>query len=633
MLPKLPNLLPGMIQRLKETGSERLLGIEGGGTRTVAILSDDRGRLLRRVEAGPGNARLLTDRQMLSLFEKIRAQVEPPTRVAIGLAGARDAGDWMRIRNLAERVWRAAVCHATHDLDTALAAAPPCPGGEPDARVLILSGTGSCCFGRRTNGDTARIGGWGHILGDKGSGFEIGLRALKAVVFYFDRDREWSLLGRNILRVLQLNEPNDLIAWVQNAGKDEVAGLAIQVFNARGRRDRIATDILTGAAESLARDAVACAGRLGRGVGKVQFIFAGGVLRGQPWFARQVARRIEHEWPGAVCSSLAREGAWGAIELARGLQASAPSRANSLSKEKVGTKARTAGIPGGSELSTTERRNPRSTKLDTMPLRQGIRLMLSEDARIPAAILRESAHLEKVIGWIVRAFKSGGRLFYVGAGTSGRLGILDASECPPTFRADPEMVQGIIAGGRTAIWQAAEGAEDDPDAGARAIQHRGVSPVDVVVGIAASGRTPFVWGAIREARRLGARTVLVCFNNALQYPRGQGPHLMIAPEIGPEVLTGSTRLKSGTATKLILNMFTTLAMTKIGKVVGNLMVDLNPSNIKLRDRAIRILRELTGADCDAARAALEKSGWVVKDAWKRLRGARLKAARARRNSR
>src|SRR5262249_30269884 len=159
----------------------------------------------------------------------------------------------------------------------------------------------------------------------------------------------------------------------------------------------------------------------------------------------------------------------------------------------------------------------------------------------------------------------GGRLFYVGAGTSGRLGVLDASECPPTFQTHPELVQGIIAGGAEALWRSVEGAEDDPSAGSRAIQFRRVNAKDVVVGIAASGRTPFVWGALEEAKRQKARTILISFNPNLKVPVARKPTLMITPSIGPEILTGSTRLKAGTATKLILNMLTTLSMTRLGK--------------------------------------------------------------------
>jgi N-acetylmuramic acid 6-phosphate etherase len=199
------------------------------------------------------------------------------------------------------------------------------------------------------------------------------------------------------------------------------------------------------------------------------------------------------------------------------------------------------------------------------------------------------------------------------------LGVLDASECPPTFRTSPDLVQGIIAGGQNALWQSVEGAEDDAEAGGCAIRFRGVTRRDVVTGIAASGTTPFVWGALREAKRRGAATVLVCFNPFLKIPRALRPTIVIAPNLGPELLTGSTRLKAGTATKQLLNMFTTLAMVRLGKVRSNLMIDLNPANVKLRDRAVRIVQELTGADCRAAQGALERGGWVVKRAAARLR--------------
>ena len=226
---------------------------------------------------------------------------------------------------------------------------------------------------------------------------------------------------------------------------------------------------------------------------------------------------------------------------------------------------------------------------------------------------------------IVRAFQQGGRLFYVGAGTSGRLGVLDASECPPTFQASPEMVQGIIAGGRQALWDSVEGAEDDRDAGARAIEDCGVTEKDVVLGIAASGRTPFVWGALAAAQHRNAATMLLTFNPSLAIPPACRPRVVIAPNVGPEVLTGSTRLKAGTATKLVLNLFTTLAMVRMGKVVSNLMVDVKASNAKLRDRAIRILQALTGLDYEHAQAALLKHEWQIKaayGAWKRGRHAK-----------
>lgn len=265
-------------------------------------------------------------------------------------------------------------------------------------------------------------------------------------------------------------------------------------------------------------------------------------------------------------------------------------------------------------LSPTEQRNPRSLHLDRLPVQAAVELMLREEANVTRALLRQTDLLARAVGVVARAFRQRGRLIYVGAGTSGRLGVLDASECPPTFRTNPNLVQGIIAGGDVALRQAVEGAEDDAMAGAQKIKLRRVSARDVVVGIAASGTTPFVWGALREAKSRGAKTMLICFNPYLEIPRPWRPHLVLATDLGPEVLTGSTRLKAGTATKLILNLLTTLAMVRIGKVQSNLMVDVRPSNAKLRQRAVRMVQTLTGCDADAAREALVKQQWVIRAA-------------------
>jgi N-acetylmuramic acid 6-phosphate etherase len=244
--------------------------------------------------------------------------------------------------------------------------------------------------------------------------------------------------------------------------------------------------------------------------------------------------------------------------------------------------------------------------------------MLAEDATLPGKILAESAHVAWTVEAVTKAFASGGRLIYCGAGTSGRLGVLDASECPPTFRTPTSLVQGIMAGGNQALWSAVEGAEDDADAGRRAIEARSIQANDVVIGLSASGHAPFIWGCLAEARRRGAKTVLVSCNP------GYRDHPLldraILPDTGPEVLTGSTRLKAGTATKLVLNLITTLALARSGKVMSNLMIDLKPSNSKLRGRAIRIVQELTSADESAAHEALESSDWVIRQACAKLTG-------------
>lgn len=253
-------------------------------------------------------------------------------------------------------------------------------------------------------------------------------------------------------------------------------------------------------------------------------------------------------------------------------------------------------------------------RLDKMGIDESVTLMLSEEARVPRILLRHQAPISKALRLIVRSLRSGGRLFYVGAGTSGRLGVLDASECPPTFGTSPEMVRGIIAGGEKALREAVEGAEDDREAGKAAMREAKVSPGDAVVGIAASGTTPYVWGALAEARERKATTILLCFNPHVRIPPVHRPRVVIAVDLGPEILTGSTRLKAGTATKLVLNLFSTLAMVRQGKVASNLMIDLKPTNDKLRGRALRMTQQLTGAPVVQAQAALERHAWSIKKA-------------------
>jgi N-acetylmuramic acid 6-phosphate etherase len=605
----------------KTGASAAFLGLDCGGTRSVAIYQC--GDNQRRAEAGPGNVRLLSDAQLLTLFRTLRdvhKNLAPPAAIGIGMAGARMDVDRERVRRTAAKVWLNTPCVAVGDLNIALATAEieeRVGHDKLSAIVVALSGTGSCFFGKNARGSYVKVGGWGHIVGDKGSGFEIGLRALKAVLFYFDRDGRVPPLGPRLLRALLLNELNDIPPWALTASKTDIAALAREVSAAASLGDPIARDILNGAAHSIANDALTCASRLTQRGKRVKFVLAGGVLLNQPDFQRRVAKRLREVWKGAEVAPLKHEAALGAISLAKEFVSKVQGPRSKVIPKPTDVGHWTSGI--GLIDSPTEQRNANSMNLDRLPLKRAIRLMLAEDEKIPSAILAEEKQIERAVQSIVRSFKSGGRLFYIGAGTSGRLGVLDASECPPTFRTDPEMVQGIIAGGQTALWRAAEGAEDDPLAGARTMTSRGVSERDTVVGIATSGRTPFVWGALDEAKQRGATTVLVTFNPNLKVSRAHRPDILIAPNVGPEILTGSTRLKSGTATKLILNIFTTLAMVRMGKVLSNLMVDVKATNTKLRDRAVRIVRTLTDADDVSAHGALHQTNWVIKDAVKRLK--------------
>lgn len=269
--------------------------------------------------------------------------------------------------------------------------------------------------------------------------------------------------------------------------------------------------------------------------------------------------------------------------------------------------------PGSSDQpGMTESRNPRSSSIDSLSPLEIATLINQEDAAIAPAVETQLNEIAWVMELVADAFRGDGRLIYVGAGTSGRLGVLDASECPPTFNTDPDQVVGVIAGGHGALVRSIEGAEDSPAAGALAMDELSVKPADVVVGIATSGRTPFVIGALRRAGELGAATAgLVC--NELTAMTGI-VDVLIQPIVGPEVISGSTRLKAGTATKLVLNMITTGAMVLVGKTFGNLMVDLRASNGKLRDRTERIVVELTGLEPIEAQQLLERCDGELKTA-------------------
>jgi N-acetylglucosamine kinase-like BadF-type ATPase len=291
-----------------------VLGVEAGATRTVAIADGgDLAGPVRR-EFGPANLYLLDDDQLARRLRAVARAMPHPDSVAIGMAGARTNADRGRVRRAAGAAWPGVPCCATSDLETCLAAAD---AGGARTRVLIISGTGSCCFARAADSRTARLGGWGHVLGDRGSGYDIVVRTLRAVVHAADRRGGWPALGRRFLRVLGLGEPHALVEWIQRAGKPEVAALAVEVFRAAEGGDRLARAVLAEAAHGLAADGAACAQLLVNPGTPVQFVLAGGVLLRQPGFAGRVRRALRRLWPGAVVTSLRVESAWGAVELAR----------------------------------------------------------------------------------------------------------------------------------------------------------------------------------------------------------------------------------------------------------------------------------------------------------------------------
>ena len=260
----------------------------------------------------------------------------------------------------------------------------------------------------------------------------------------------------------------------------------------------------------------------------------------------------------------------------------------------------------------TEQRNPNTENIDRLSTIDMVRRINDEDKKVAFAVERELDSIALAVDAIAEALAGGGRLIYCGCGTSGRLGVLDAAECPPTYSTDPEMVKGVMAGGEKAMFRAAEGAEDNAEAGRKDMEELGLSGKDVLVGIAASGRTPYVLGAMKYASELGAKNVAVTCNKSSQM--NQVADISIGVEPGPEVITGSTRMKCGTAEKMVLNMLSTGAMIKLGKVYGNLMVDVMPTNEKLVRRAVSIVATAANVDEELAKSTLEECGFSVKTA-------------------
>ncbi len=516
-------------------------------------------------------------------------------RVAICLAGCRTEQDRTRVHRIGSRVWPRAAILADHDLISGLLGGL----GKPDG-VIIISGTGSCVFAQKS-GQSAKVGGWGHQLGDRGSGYQIALDGLRYVIQRYDYTGSLGPLGEKIFARLGFHRAEDAIEWINHASKAEVATLADEVFATKE-----ADYIIRAGAFELADAAALAALRVGfKRTNRFEVCLAGGVFAHQPFYCKLVGEHFRKSFPRAQTTLPHDEGAMGAVMLAGKMEA-----------WKIGNQQLTSFPPSSlPTLSTslTEQRNPRWPNLDRMSVAALVDAMLSEDETIVTAVRAQRKQIAAAIEMIVRALKRGGRLFYVGAGTSGRLGVLDASECPPTFGVEPDSVQGIIAGGSKALTSSVEAAEDDPVAGAAALRLRGLTRRDVVCGISASGRTPFVLGALDYARKLGAKTIFLTFNPKISSLLTHRSSL-IAVGTGPEIITGSTRLKAGTATKLVLNMLTTISMIRLGKVRGNLMTSVKPTNVKLRDRAVRIVMSMCRCNRSEAERKLARGGWNVEKA-------------------
>jgi N-acetylmuramic acid 6-phosphate etherase len=448
-------------------------------------------------------------------------------------------------------------------------------------------------------GKIEKAGGSGHLLGDGGGGYTLALEALRQVLRTYDLAHTVTRSAQEILRALMLNRMEDLIEWTQSADKTAVASLSPVVFTAAELGSKEMMGVLKAGAASLAKYTASVAKWLEFERPDVRL--QGGIFLNQPLYVdlyREALDPILETSSVEPCNTL---GAIGAAHLAA-------SDAASLNVKKLYVPSDEAGIVELGRAST-EQINPNSVDIDKMTSDELVDVFVEEEDQVEKALAAQRNEIARAIDLIASAFQIDARLFYIGAGTSGRLGTLDASEIPPTFGEPPHRVQAIMAGGVNALHSSVEGAEDNTGQGKLAITDRGVTAKDVVCGITASGRTPFVLAGLCQAKEVGAKTILLTCN-----PNRTGKGVFdveIDLPTGPELLTGSTRLKAGTATKVTLNILTTGAFIRVGKTKGNLMVGMRASNSKLRQRAIRMVSNLRGITPSEAEEVLRDANWSV----------------------
>lgn len=579
---------------------KHILGIEGGGTKTTwALLAAD--RVLACGEAGPGNTLLLTDAALHRLFREIhKGAGSHIDAIGAAFAGCQLADEQSRVEKMLRRVWPSAqVIRVMEDTRSVLAA-----GFGDGPGIVVIAGTGSNVAGQKSARDPVeKAGGWGHLFSDHGSAYDLARRGLECAFNRYDENKKVTLLAQEYLTAAGKTSLDELVPFIhRDLSKTAVAQWARCVFSAAQKGDRDARRLLDEGTATLANRVAFLARRLKFTQPGVALV--GGLFENQPGYRLRFQRALRKSFPRAKSFLLTVPGIFGAARLA-GLEKLPSTQKTETKGAPIAEPARLAAFAKAS----TEQRNPRSRGLDRRSIAQLIDLFIREERHVEKALAAQAKPISQAATLVAKRLCAGGRLFYVGAGTSGRLGVVDASEMPPTFNAPPEQVQAIIAGGPAAVFRSQEGAEDSRETGAAELRARGLTKRDVVCGIAASGQTPFVLGALEFARKKGAGTVLLSCNpnRAIRTP----VDVAIDLPTGPELVTGSTRLKAGTATKLVLNILSTVAMIRLGRVRDNLMVNVQATNDKLRARAVRLVEALTGCKDGEAQVALESHGWRV----------------------
>ena len=578
---------------MSETDQEIILGVEGGGSKTDWVLVRHPNGSPQIVDSGKlpaGNFILLSEQDLRNLLSQLPTDVQC---VGVFLAGCKTEDDRAQLRAICESVWPNTKIAVGSDRDSGFAAA----FGAGDG-IAVISGSGSAVTGRKGS-KIEKAGGSGHLLGDGGGGYMLAIEALRQVLRTYDLAHTVTRSAQEILRALMLNRMEDLIEWTQSADKTAVASLSPVVFTAAELGSKEMMAVLKVGADSLAKYTASVAKWLDFEHPDVRL--QGGIFLNQPLYVelyREALGPILETSSVEPCDTL---GAIGAAHLAA-------SEAASFDVKELYIPPDEAGLEEHGRAST-EQINPRSAAIGKMTSEELVDLFVEEEDQVAGALAAQRVEIAQAIDLIASAFQKDGRLFYIGAGTSGRLGTLDASEIPPTFGEPPHRVQAIMAGGRNALHSSVEGAEDNIGQGKLAVAERGVMANDVVCGITASGRTPFVLAGLREARKNGAGTILLTCNP--NRSANGAFDVEIDLPTGPELLTGSTRLKAGTATKVTLNMLSTCALILAGRTKGNLMVGMKATNSKLRNRAISMVCRLNNVSPKEAEEQLRKAKWNI----------------------
>ncbi len=589
-----------------------VIGVDGGGSKTAVVLLNQDRQVLGRGLSGSSNHHNVglaqTKTNLLSGMRQAVAQaglsLANITAATWALAGVDRPAERKLLGQIAAELLPGTPVRVENDAVAALVGGLGHHNG-----IALIAGTGMIAYGENERGERARGGGWGPFF-DHGSGYDLVQSTLRLIAPQVDREQNSSAaLMQSLVTAVGLSQMTDFLGWVYAAERKvaDIAALAPLVLEAAEKGDLAALMAVNQGAEWLATAVTTVAYKL-QHTEPFQLVLGGGMLGKNAFYRDVVVQAIQTRLPQAQPILPQADAAVGAGLMALELAG----RPLAGHQQKVqGTRERAT-----HQVWSSEKRNVLSRELDLLSSEAIVGLMHVLDRTAVASIQPVLPVIAEVVEAVATRMKAraprDGRLIYVGAGTSGRLGVLDAAECVPTFNVRPGQVVGVMAGGETAVTQAVEGAEDDAGAGAAALRDLGLQAEDCVVGLAASGRTPFVVGALREARTIGALTAAVVCN--VPSPVSEAAEFVIAPLVGPEILTGSTRLKAGTVQKLVLNMLSTAVMVRLGKTYGNLMVDIQATNSKLQARAGRIVAAAANVDEETAESALRASGGEVKTA-------------------